>query len=110
MIQRLLSSIICLTAGIVLLALTGCGADETYSEYERTEAQFNAKLGGDISTLQWWKTAVELKVKVTTNTPVKLWVLSAEKGGTRIRRNRGKRATRFHRAANGKQHSVSCGQ
>lgn len=82
MIQRLKSSIICLTACVSLLALTGCGADEAYSEYERTEALFNAKLGGDISSLQWWKTAVELKVKVTTNTPVKLWVLSAEKGGT----------------------------
>ena len=82
MIQRLQTSFICLTACVGLLALTGCGADESYSEYERTEAQFNAELGGDISTLQWWKTAVELKVKVTTNTPVKLWVLSAEKGGT----------------------------
>lgn len=85
MIQRLHTSFICLTACIGLFALTGCGADESYSEYERTEAQFNAKLGGDISTLQWWKTAVELKVKVTTNEPVKLWVLSAERGGTLYR-------------------------
>lgn len=73
---------VCLLALLGGASLTGCGSDETYSEYERTQASFAASLGGDISTLQWWKTAVELKVRVTADAPVKLWVLSAEKEGT----------------------------
>ena len=78
----LTKSFVCLLALLGGASLTGCGSDETYSEYERTQASFAASLGGDISTLQWWKTAVELKVRVTADAPVKLWVLSAEKEGT----------------------------
>ena len=78
MIRKTFFSLFALAGGI---ALTNCSS-ESYSEYERTQASFIASLGGDVSTLQWWKTAVELKVYVTTDAPVKLWALSAPTEGT----------------------------
>lgn len=60
----------------------GCSNNESYSEYERTEASFLAALKGEVSPIQWWKTTVALKVNVATGAPVKLWLMSAEANGT----------------------------
>ena len=68
-------------AFVVLMGLTGCGSNEEYSEYERVEASFLNRLEGNISPLQWWKTAVTLKVNVVTESPVKIWLASAATGG-----------------------------
>ena len=56
-------------AGWAMVALLICGAcstDDGISEYQRTEAAFKQKLGGDVSSVQWWKTAVTLKVNIYT--------------------------------------------
>ncbi len=42
------------------LICAGCSTDDGYSEYQRTEASFMRDLGGDVSSLQWWKTAEEI--------------------------------------------------
>lgn len=60
-----------------LLLLSGCSKEEA-SEYERTSASFVDDIGGDISSQQWWRTAVSIKINVTTNNPVKLWLFSNE--------------------------------
>ena len=66
---------------IAALVGTGCGSEEGYTAYERTEASFLAQLNGEISSLQWWRTAVTLQVKVTTDAPVKMWLMSSPNGG-----------------------------
>ena len=60
------------------MLLSACSTDEA-SEYERTNAEFLDSLGGDgISPMHWWRTAVWLKINVTTDEPVKLWLLSSQ--------------------------------
>lgn len=62
-------------------ALTSCST-ELLSEYDRTKVDFNNCLNGDISSLQLWRTAVNLKVNVTTDDNVKLWLMSGNDKGT----------------------------
>ena len=72
-------------AGWAMVALLICGAcstDDGISEYQRTEAAFKQKLGGDVSSVQWWKTAVTLKVNIYTEDKTTLWALSEEQNGT----------------------------
>jgi hypothetical protein len=59
------------------LLLTACSTEEA-SEYERTNAEFLDSLGGDISAVHWWRTAVKLKVSVITDGPTKLLLLSSK--------------------------------
>lgn len=61
----------------LLFALWGCDAQEA-SEFERTTGQFKDSLGGEISPLQWWETAVTIQVNIVTDKPLKLWLLSSE--------------------------------
>ena len=61
----------------VLLVVAGCNKEEA-SEYQRTNAAFLDDLGDEISMQQWWRTAVDLKIDVVTDKPVKLWLLSSE--------------------------------
>ena len=63
------------------LICAGCSTGDGYSEYQRTEASFMRDLGGDVSSLQWWKTAVTLKVTVETEGKTTLWAMSEEFGG-----------------------------
>ena len=64
---------------LFFLALTACDKEEA-SEYQRTTANFKDSLGGDVSAMQWWQTAVKLRITVTTDEPVKLMLLSAKSG------------------------------
>ena len=61
----------------VLLLITACSTEEA-SEFERTNAEFLDSLGGDISSMHWWRTAVKLKINVITDGPVKFMLLSSQ--------------------------------
>jgi len=70
-------------AAMAMLApcLSSCST-EAFTEEERTKGAFMNALGGEISPMQWWRTAVTLKVNVKTDAPVKLWLMSDEDKGT----------------------------
>lgn len=68
---------------LVILLLSSCSSEEA-TEKERTTANFLSELGVDISSQQWWRTAVMLKINVTTKDPVKLWLLSMQDGLTTL--------------------------
>ena len=59
------------------LLLTACDTEEA-SQYERTNAELLDSLGGNISSMQWWRTTVTLKIDVTTDDPVKLLLFSSQ--------------------------------
>lgn len=61
---------------LILLSYS-CSTEEA-TEYERTNAGFFNGLGEDVSSMQWWRTAVTLRINVTTDAPVTLMLLSAE--------------------------------
>lgn len=61
----------------VIFLIIGCSTEEA-SEYERTNAEFVDSIGGDISSTQWWRTAVKLRINVTTDETVKLMLLSSQ--------------------------------
>ena len=63
------------------LMLAACSTDEGYTQYQRLEASFKRDLGGDVSSMQWWKTAVTLKVDVKAEDKTTLWAMSEEFGG-----------------------------
>lgn len=63
------------------LMLAACSTDDGYTEYQRLEASFKNDLGGDVSSLQWWKTTVTLKVNVEAEEKTTLWAMSEEFGG-----------------------------
>lgn len=64
----------------VLVAMTSCST-EALSEYDRNQSKFMGLLNGEISPMQMWRTAVDLKINVTTQAPVKLWLMSGEDKG-----------------------------
>ena len=61
---------------LILLSYS-CSTEEA-TEYERTNAEFLDSLGGDVSSMQWWRTAVTLRISVTTDTPVILMLMSLQ--------------------------------
>lgn len=63
------------------LLLTSCTPDDSMSEYEHTNAYFQEVLGCQIGMMQWWETSVTIQVKVEANTPTRIWLTSAPKGG-----------------------------
>jgi len=63
----------------VLLLQFGCSSEEA-TELERVNAEFIDSLGGNISSQQWWRTTVKLKINVTTDKPVMLMLLSQSNG------------------------------
>ena len=65
---------------LLLSVVTACSTD-SMSEYERTKASFQDLINGNISSLQTWKTAVTIKANVTTNEPVKIWLMSGNDKG-----------------------------
>ena len=70
-----------LLASAALLALASCST-ETVTEYKRTQQAFLSSLGGDVSKVQWWRTAVALNVSVTADAPVKMWLMSGRDSGS----------------------------
>ena len=66
-----------LVIGIMLLC--SCSKEETM-ERERTYAEFLDSLGSEVSHLQWWRTAVSLKINVKTDEPVKMWLTILQNG------------------------------
>lgn len=72
------------SASVLMAACLGfasCATDSQY-ESERTQANFVNTLGGAVSPQQWWKTAVTLNVNLSTEAPVKLWLMSDSDKGT----------------------------
>lgn len=67
----------------LLLSLTSCSSGDEISELERSNTEFQDSLGGKISYMQWWRTAVTLKIDVTTNDPVTLMLLASQ-GNRRV--------------------------
>lgn len=57
--------------------LCSCSTEEA-SERERTYAEFIDSLGSEISSHQWWRTAVSLKINVTTDAPVQIRLLATQ--------------------------------
>ena len=72
---------IAFASSLTALVLTSCSTD-AYTELERTKSAFLEQLGGDISQMQWWRTAVVLNVNVDTEATTKLWLMSDEDKGT----------------------------
>ena len=66
----------------VLFSFFGCSTEEA-TEYERTNAVFLDSLGGDISTMQWWRTTVTIQIDVTTDAPITLMLISTQ-GSRRV--------------------------
>lgn len=64
---------------LALLLQFSCSTEEA-TEHERVSAEFTDSLGGNVSAQQWWRTAVTLKINVTTDEPVMLMLLSAQSG------------------------------
>lgn len=60
-----------------VVLLISCNKEEA-TEHERTTAGFQQTLGGDISPLQWWQTAVKLKINIVVSSPAQLWLISSE--------------------------------
>ena len=65
----------------ILGFLFSCSHEEA-TELERTNASLIDELEGEISPQQWWTTTVAIKVNVTTDAPVKLWLLSSKEKAT----------------------------
>lgn len=64
-----------------IIAATSCSSDG-FSEYERVKASFLTDIDGEISVGQMWRTAVKLNVKVGSNAPTQLWLMSDSDEGT----------------------------
>lgn len=64
-----------------IIAATSCSSDG-FSEYERVKASFLTDIDGEISVGQMWRTAVKLNVKVVSNAPTQLWLMSDSDEGT----------------------------
>lgn len=64
-----------------IIAATSCSSDG-FSEYERVKASFLTDIDGEISGGQMWRTAVKLNVKVVSNAPTQLWLMSDSDKGT----------------------------
>ena len=63
-------------AGLFMILLSGCNSEEA-SHIDRVSSNFEDSLGVDISSSQWWKTTVKLKIKLTTDRPVKFVLISS---------------------------------
>lgn len=64
-----------------ILLQFGCSTEEA-TELDRVQADFLDSLGGEVSGQQWWRTAVTLKINVTTDDTVKLMLTGTQNGRT----------------------------
>ena len=63
----------CIAIILGTLALAGCSDEKELSAVERTRSSFEELIGGEYSTMQWWQTAVKLKVNVKTQSPTDVY-------------------------------------
>lgn len=66
---------------IAAITLAACST-ESMSEADRTMTSFTNSIGGPISQMQWWRTAVSLNVNINTPAHTKLWLMSGKDSGT----------------------------
>lgn len=73
---------VCLVLLTVVVALAACTDEQEISAIERTETSFSDLIGGEFSAMQWWRTAVQLKVTVKTEVPtsVAAYAIGEEEG------------------------------
>ncbi|MGM9759801.1 MAG: LruC domain-containing protein [Parabacteroides sp.] len=66
----------------VMVSLAACTDDQEISAIKRTEISFADLIGGEFSSMQWWRTAVQLKVTVKTQVPtsVSAYAIGEEEG------------------------------
>ena len=63
----------CIAILLGTLALVGCSDGNEQSAVEHTRSSFEELIGGEYSTMQWWQTAVKLKVNVKTQSPTDVY-------------------------------------
>lgn len=63
----------CIAIILGTLALAGCSDEKELSAIERTRSSFEELIGGEYSTMQWWQTAVKLKVDIKTQSPTQVY-------------------------------------
>lgn len=76
-----LASMLTLPLWLSLPTLFSCSQNESVSEYDITKDSFFGNINGNVSKMQYWRTAVELNVNVQTKNTTKLWLLSNTSGG-----------------------------
>ena len=63
---------------VTVLTLVGCSDDKDISAVEHTQNAFEELLGGDYNTMQWWQTAVKLKVEAKADEPTDIYAYFVE--------------------------------
>ena len=81
-LNRTMKKYVCLVLLTVVVALAACTDEQEISAIERTETSFSDLMGGEFSAMQWWRTAVQLKVTVKTEVPtsVAAYAVGEEEG------------------------------
>ncbi len=70
------------TLALALISAMASCSTESLSEFDRTQHAFNNQINGRIGTTQMWRTAVTIRVDVTADDSVKLWLMSGKDTGT----------------------------
>ena len=68
----------CIALAVTVLTLVGCSDDKDISAVEHTQNAFKELLGGDYNTMQWWQTAVKLKVEAKADEPTDIYAYFVE--------------------------------
>ena len=70
----------CIALLAIVFSFTACSdeKEEELSAYERIENSFKELMGGEFSPMQWWRTAVQLKVSIKTPAPTSVSAYSLE--------------------------------
>ena len=75
----------CIALAVTVLTLVGCSDNKDISAVEHTQNAFEELLGGDYNTMQWWQTAVKLKVEAKADEPTDIYAYFVEEdGGTML--------------------------
>ena len=77
-----MKKVFCWALLAVTVALAACTDEQEISAIKRTETSFADLIGGEFSSMQWWRTAVQLKVTVKTQVPtsVAAYAIGEEEG------------------------------
>lgn len=68
----------CIALAVTALTLMGCSDGKDISAVEHTQNAFEELLGGDYNTMQWWQTAVKLKVVAKADEPTDIYAYFVE--------------------------------
>ena len=68
----------CIALAVTVLTLVGCSDYKYISAVEHTQNAFEELLGGDYNTMQWWQTAVKLKVEAKADEPTDIYAYFVE--------------------------------